>query len=660
MNVPSSIEAGGTDEEIEKYLAEFARLMQGSAAREARRAGAPAEPSWVVEGGALFSTNPNTVPWRVRVMRREGRLEFHSGMYRFAWTRRKGARIAAWRQGQLADYLETRLRGGAPDRFDGRRLREPFAPFGSGPAALSASFAWGTACACGAMALAFAALVLPAFGLMNAAVDGIAARARAVGAAGDIPLPGPAEIASAGLFFKLGGAALFAFPVAFFLGLVHALALLAGEAWPRAARMGLASAAFQAVFLGLAFFPAVSPVLALSAAFLVPFAAHMGYTLVWGRRGERVREGKPPRRTLVATGALMALAVAAALLPRPADAEAFNDNLALFRDRYLSGHPLGRAAVSFYYRHTLYAADPVKRFFAADPKAPERSQRTARAPLGSEATPLLRKLDFSVYGEGTRGPGASLSCDVVVEDDTLKSGRAEVRWDPKSGADGLSKALDELSRQAFRGGWLLDLSALSWRAVYHAGPLFALVLFVGVCCPGVSVMFRALSWRGATLSLLVCLASTVGLMLWDQARQSEVRGKVDGLRSSADPAAIGRGLEHPSVVVRHEAAYRAFKLKEGHAALADALLKAAGDEDPRVRLWAAAALGKTRDPRALDPLVKRLGDPEFLVRYRAAEGLGFLGRREAAEPLRKMMREGSWYEGLYALRALRRIEPDRS
>ena len=648
MTVPASIPAGGTDEEIEKYLLEFAGRAGGWAARDARHGG------WVVGAGVALSTNPNTVPWSLRVSREGDRLAFRPEAFRLPWTRRKGTRIAGWRQGQLADFLEARLRGGDPDRADARRLRAPFDPFGSTPAAVSASFAWGTACACGALALAFLALLLPGFALMHSAAGEIAARARAVEAAGDLPLPSLAEAASMGFGSALGAAALFALPVAFFLGLVHAVSLLAGEFWPRAARLGQASFAFQAIFLAIALVPLTPFYVTVPCALHVPFATHAGYTIVWGRRGERVREGGPPRRTLVATAALVTVAVVAALVPRPAGAEEFRDRLALFRDRYLVGHPPGRAAALFYYRHTLATAEPVKRFFAADPGVPERSRRTARveAVAPAKAAEWLRGLDFSVVPEGC-------PADVVAGDGMLASGGAVVRWDPATGKEGLARALDGLSAEAFRGRGLLDLTALSWRAVFHAGPLFMLVLFVGFCCPMVSVIFRALPPRSASISLLLCLASTVGLMLWDYSRQSEASDRIEGLRADPQPDRLARALGHPAAFVRHEAAYRAFKLKEGHAAMAKALLEAADDDDFRVRLWAVAALGKTRDPKALDRLLARLKDREFLVRYRAAEGLGFLGDPRAVEPLRDLMRNGSWYEGLYALEALRRIDPDR-
>jgi HEAT repeat protein len=123
-----------------------------------------------------------------------------------------------------------------------------------------------------------------------------------------------------------------------------------------------------------------------------------------------------------------------------------------------------------------------------------------------------------------------------------------------------------------------------------------------------------------------------------------------------DPAVLADALTDARPHRRHEAAFRAYQL-ESTGPMAGALLKAADDPDLRVRLWACAALGRSGDPRALPKLVERLDDPELFVRYRAAQGLGFLKDPGAVEPLVRVMKERSWYEGLYALEALRRIRP---
>jgi HEAT repeat protein len=119
---------------------------------------------------------------------------------------------------------------------------------------------------------------------------------------------------------------------------------------------------------------------------------------------------------------------------------------------------------------------------------------------------------------------------------------------------------------------------------------------------------------------------------------------------------LAEDLGDARAAVRHEAAVRAAQL-DSTAPLAEALLKTVDDPDYTVKLWACAALGKSGDPRAFSKLVERLGDPEIHVRYRAAEGLGFLKDPRAVEPLLAVMRERSWYEGAYALDALRRIQP---
>jgi hypothetical protein len=642
MSAPDRIEFGGTDEELERFLQEFARATGGWAARE------PGGKAWGVAGGALLSVNPNAAPWRVRVVREPGgTLVLRPSAIAAPWTRRKAARRAAFRQGQLADFLTGRLRGRRPEDFDPERLRAPLAAFGSDPAALTAGFAWTTASGLGALAGALLAATAASLPPAIRAVGEVAARSRALEAAGAIPLPPPAELSAAGPLFFLGCAFLLGFPLGFFAGLVHAAALLAGEVWLRAARLAQASFLFLTIFLSAALFPFVS-VAALPLALLVPLGAHVGYTLAWGARRERVREGRGLPRRAAAIGTVLALGLAAALVPRPVEARELLDRLALFRDRALLGHAPGRALARAYYRHTLYAADPLKEFFSLDPSRPARAVRLAR--VTDARAPLFRALGFTPVPEG-------VPHDVEAVPEGVRSGDAFVPCAPDRRS--LAEALDRLSRETFRGGTLREASGLGWRAVYHAGPLVAAAAFVGVCCPFASILYRTMSRRAASAALLACLLSTVGLMVWGDSRARQELDLLRELRERPAPGPIAAALAHASPAVRHEAAYRAFRLREGHAALADALLRAADDPDLRVRLWACAALGKTGDPRALPRLRERLRDREFFVRYRAAEGLGFLGRPEAEEPLVALMKEGSWYEGVLALEALRRIAPDR-
>ena len=137
MKGPPVVEFRGADEELEKLLREFARAAWAKLGRD-RQGG------WILSFGSFLSTNPNDVSFRLRVVREGSGVGFRPSAVVAPWSRAKTARLVAYRAGQLADYLTGRLRGTAPEKFDPARLREPFAAWGSGPAALSASFAWVT------------------------------------------------------------------------------------------------------------------------------------------------------------------------------------------------------------------------------------------------------------------------------------------------------------------------------------------------------------------------------------------------------------------------------------------------------------------------------------------------------------------------------------
>ncbi|HEV3028045.1 MAG TPA: HEAT repeat domain-containing protein, partial [Planctomycetota bacterium] len=156
-------------------------------------------------------------------------------------------------------------------------------------------------------------------------------------------------------------------------------------------------------------------------------------------------------------------------------------------------------------------------------------------------------------------------------------------------------------------------------------------------------LFRKLRPQAALFALSACaIVTSLSLVL---------------VTSPRDPSPdLAEDLGDARPAIRHEAAFRASKL-DTTATLADSLLRAADDVDLTVRIWAVAALGKSGDPRAFPKLVERLDDPELFVRYRAAEGLGALKDARAIGPLERVMRERSWYEGLYALDSLRRLRP---
>ncbi|MBI3856603.1 MAG: HEAT repeat domain-containing protein [Planctomycetes bacterium] len=619
MTATKTLPFAGTPEELEKYLLEFARLAGAWAARR--------QDGWIVAGGALLSTNPNSIPWAVRISRREEGLALEPQVRALPWTRAKAQRIAAYREGQLADFLTARVRGSGPEKFDPRRLREPFSPFGAGVAARTASFAWAVLTSLAAFALAYLAAVVVSLPLMSLSIREIAAHAAALQQAGAIPLPSPAEAASTGAF---GAAVVFAFPIAFFAALIHSAALAAGDIAFRASRVPQAAFLFQTILIGLAFFPFL-PVLALPLAPIIPLAAQLGASLVWSKRRERVREGPGPQKAAVLIAVLLAASLAGAVVPQ---FRSWKENLlpiALFRDSWLLGNPIGKAVASTYYRYTLYSAEPLKELYSMDGSRSARSQPIA-ACADPAVTTRLRVLRFTV----TASPGAG---DVTVGPGGLTPGKDLAE---------LKAALDDHSRRTFRGGALRDLSSLAWHSLFYAGPPAVLVAFMGLFAPFISLLFRRLQPKTAVFALSAVTMITA-LVLVLAAGESPAETAAPALAEALSDARVDR---------RHAAAVLASRL-ESTAPMADALLKTADDADFRVRLWAVAALGRSGDARALPKLVERLDDPEMFVRYRAAQGLESLKDPKAVEPLLRMMRERSWYAGIYALEALRAIQPGK-
>ncbi len=90
-------------------------------------------------------------------------------------------------------------------------------------------------------------------------------------------------------------------------------------------------------------------------------------------------------------------------------------------------------------------------------------------------------------------------------------------------------------------------------------------------------------------------------------------------------------------------------------------------EDPTVRLQAASELLDRRDVRGVEALIVALGDQDYRVRAWAASALGWIGDDRAAEPLAPLMTESphaDWDTRInppmcacFALALLRRTDP---
>jgi len=106
---------------------------------------------------------------------------------------------------------------------------------------------------------------------------------------------------------------------------------------------------------------------------------------------------------------------------------------------------------------------------------------------------------------------------------------------------------------------------------------------------------------------------------------------------------------------RHDLAAKGVKVDE-----AEGHIKALGDEDWRVRMEAAVALGNIGDPRAVEPLIRALGDKDWRVRMEAAVALGNIGDPRAVEPLIQALGDKSGSVRRVAARALGEIGDPRA
>jgi len=647
----------GTDEELTELLTSTARAFGGWAGTD-RKSG---EHQLVF--GHLLSLNPNTIRWRARVRREGDLLSVRADSLTWPWTRAKHQRIAAFRCSQLLDYWEAKLHGGGNiGKFLEPASRLPFVTGGSGVANLATAWTWLIASCLSCGLLTWLATTLAGLILMDRVVTDLAERSALVDLLGGISLPSPTELRTVDFQFRLACAALLAFPIAFFLGATYGLLQVAGELWTTVSRVAVPACLSFVALLLLAFVPLVPIHAAIAISLLIPTASHAGYSLVWGRKGEKRRRSPPETRRPFAWIAALFLAgvILAATLPFPRSGKRVVEGLVGFRDRYLLTNAIGRWLALTYYRYTLYTAEPVKDFYDPAPEGYDRQIRTALF-VGSDPTleRHLRRMHFVLDRVSEIGDRANRRYDLlVVEGSQVSPGLDDraVALRPGATFDEASAAAARISRKTFRGGGLRDLAQLGWLSVFYLGPFVLFSIAALFLLPLLSLLFRKLP-RTAALSVLGALGLlSIGGILWIVSRAKDSLEAIRIARE-ADPRRLEELLSHSDPNVRFEAMVR---LQATEPRSAAPLLISLRDPDTRVRLWSCGALGKTRDPAAIPDLLHALQDPEVFVRYRAAEALGHLGATEAVEPLLRMAREEWWYCGMYAVTALRRIRPEKT
>jgi len=112
-------------------------------------------------------------------------------------------------------------------------------------------------------------------------------------------------------------------------------------------------------------------------------------------------------------------------------------------------------------------------------------------------------------------------------------------------------------------------------------------------------------------------------------------------------------LQNPDARVREFAAEALGKIRDTRAV--EPLIAARKDLAPNVRWSAAEALGEIRDTRAVEPLISALEDPAPEVRWNAVKALGEIGDSRAVEPLIVVVKHPGLGLGDQAVKALARI-----
>lgn len=650
--------------------------------------------AWTVSGGTPACSNPNAAPWKAVASLAGDAWGLSPRPVSMPWNRRRAAEIAAARTRQL----ETLIRNARPAEPHEKH------PFTAGPlvADRAESFAWIVAGGALAMALTLVVATLAGLPLLERELGRLSSRAEVLGRIGADPLPRQAELDGLGWVGRLAAAFLLAVPVAFFLGGLHAAVNAVGERFVGVARFAPWGLLFIAASSLLAFATRMAPPFAVLAAILMPGAAFLGTSLAWGRRRDSTLSAPRPKRgfqpILIAAGVAI-LALLVVLVPTPTSNESRIQETSRFRDRFLLGTSAGRALAHFYYAYTLYAAEPVRAVYSADPNLKDRQVKTAllignfgddvvalrvlgfsieRVKDAAVAAPLIEKRQHDLYivGQSLTHPYAILEKQGLLHR-TIGQGAApgaeKVRAVSAPATDeDWKKALNDVMRIGGLESMLLELTWLGWTAVFYAGPLFILLLVSVPVAAGLAWLTRRRSPQSARRVFIGVFGVSVLALVVIFAMKSGAMGRVAALKNlpAEDQKAIdllAAGLKDQDAEVRYEAAFQSFMaLKRTtfpKGGLTAELRAGTGDADVRVRLWCATALGLTRDISTRADILRAMDDPDMLVRYRAAEGLEHLDTRRQPVPtetiakLREMMKTRSWYEGMYALDALRTIEP---
>jgi len=375
------------------------------------------------------------------------------------------------------------------------------------------------------------------------------------------------------------------------------------------------------------------------------------------------------------------------------------------RDRSLSQSAFGRWLSDFYYTHTLYPAEVIKPMVSKTQKlcvivgGPTEAGKTAEEALRRYScevisVPGLREAgercseggcDFLLIDAATPGLGRALGGE--METDLL---RRVILYGPTGAADRLGprarelpfaaypikrqelwKQVQEVSGRLDRKGALRRSINYSLRLILGTGWLFSRACgFFLVCLPlivlgriGSSIQSgagrEAREYRTRRNGLAVPALFTAGVLAGAGIWAWQATGKAAGDEQISEVRALGvpgvgdegmkelcNSLLSTDSEIRYEAAYALWNAAgpKRKVPCMEAVLKGLDDEDPRVRMWCAAVVGKAGGPGDVVNLYPCLEDPKVNVRYGAARAIGRIGGAEAMPVLEARIVKGdTWY-----------------
>jgi hypothetical protein len=596
-----------------------------------------------VAGGTWLAAHPDELSWSAQVTLADARIVIRGISRGAPWSRRKRERMLALRLDELTECL-------AGEQVSRRKM----GAIGPGTRGLCTMLAWAAGAVTVAVIAALIPLLMAGLVLVDDVVDTLVVRAGTLERIGALPLPSPAELDAADGGFRAGAALILMLPVAFLVGsftaLVHGLGeiIQAVSRWTAVLLMPL----WALLLAGL--WSAMAPFLAALLTAVTACSTFSAVSFLWSRRREVPAPVKLSAGRLILPG--LSIVVLLAILIS-GTGESRRDRLGTFRDQFLLPTGLGRAVATFYYRHTLYAAETYKPTFSNPFTERRRDPGFLRSALTTRSDLPLRALGIvaevcSPKEAHTRAFEGRHDFYLLPNDpewaavvDEAKVSERTVFVTGKMTARDLAARLDARSSEATG---LRAITAAGWNAALFCGPAYALLLVLGIA--GVAGLLLP---RAAPVLLVGGQLFLVLGVLGISAAGRQVRATQDQER-------LASYLRDPDAGVRAVAASHAARLllrtSERRPKLSAALVAAVHDDEVRVRTWAVLALARYGGERAVPELLGRLHDDALLVRYRAAAALRSLDASSAWPHLEERLREDSWYVGMHALAALRRID----